>query len=539
MVSRWTISWWVTKRSFRSDSQRLHFRAGENRRGLQKGDRLQSALAQAIQQYLRFRDTAGPAAWQRPLDPTIDRLLVATTSTASRVITDTLGALLPKLAKDSSYQPSSQSERTELDALIKILEDAWGSEVSTVPSKGEISEFLRVLRFKVFSFDEPNDEHKQLALSLLKSSVVSDQDQAQSAWTSVYEYCEELNSNRSGSNLPELRTALRAREISLLGTPSFKGDWDRLSGHTKKTLAFLKRHSRIEFRDDEEEPLKIERPIVQEILGICSADTMPLLVLGEPGAGKTGALHDIASELQEAGEQVIFLAIDKVGQQTREEIERVHLGLRHDLAEVLANGPGERAGYFITDALDAARDPRVGRAVIDLITDLKEHAPDWTIVASARTFDARYHTAMRQLFNGRPPMASAASPEAAFREIRHITISPLPVDSLHTLAEEFSPLSSLLELASSEVSFEELLCVPFNLQLAVSLLELGVNEYQLLGIRSQADLLERYWEERLRNDHALQIRDGESQNSAFNRRTILLRSIIEMLRFRWKRTNGC
>ncbi|MCP4675776.1 MAG: ATP-binding protein, partial [Deltaproteobacteria bacterium] len=80
-----------------------------------------------------------------------------------------------------------------------------------------------------------------------------------------------------------------------------------------------------------------------------------LLVVGEPGSGKSGVLYKLAKELKEnEGDKrdVVFLAVDRIAAENLEGL-RNELGLKHNLRDVLKNWPGVKPGFLIIDALAA------------------------------------------------------------------------------------------------------------------------------------------------------------------------------------------
>src|SRR5438552_11059982 len=137
--------------------------------------------------------------------------------------------------------------------------------------------------------------------------------------------------------------------------------------------------------------IKIHRKVT-EILAV-SAERGSLVVVGEPGAGKSGALHDFVEQLEKDGREFLFIAVDRLSLAAGSLGQlRTDLGLDHELLEVLRNWHSERPPLLIIDSLDAARGEAAGNVLRDLIGYVSGQLPKWHVVASVREFDLRYST---------------------------------------------------------------------------------------------------------------------------------------------------
>lgn len=150
------------------------------------------------------------------------------------------------------------------------------------------------------------------------------------------------------------------------------------------------------------------------------------MVVGDPGAGKSGALHDLVEILH--GEQcdVIFFAVDHLDASSIYTL-RNEIGLMHELEEVLKNWPGMEPGFLVIDALDAARSEASARTFRDLISKALKLEARWRVIASIRKFDLRYSQQLQQLFSGQPP---TEFPEREFAKVRHLNIPLLGDEEL-------------------------------------------------------------------------------------------------------------
>src|SRR4030095_7797718 len=99
---------------------------------------------------------------------------------------------------------------------------------------------------------------------------------------------------------------------------------------------------------------------------------------------------------------------------------------------------------------------------------------------------------LREQFRGMPP-SEFIDPE--FGTINHINIPRLSQNELAQLELESPPLYSVVLSAPSEL--RELISVPFNLRLTAELLGAGLAPADLTPVRTQLQLLHRYWQHRI------------------------------------------
>ena len=225
-----------------------------------------------------------------------------------------------------------------------------------------------------------------------------------------------------------------------------------------------------------------------------------------PGAGKSGALHDLVQELRDEGRDVVFLAVDHFAARSLGEI-RQELGIDHDLTEILANWPGTTPAFLVIDALDAARAEPAVRTIRDLIRVIVGQQGRWHVVASIRKFDLRYSQELKQLFAGGPPTTLEEFADPEFHSIRHLNVPRLSDEELAQIGHQSPELQQLIDGAPQEL--RELLRIPFNLRLMAELLGAGIAPADLTPIRTQLELLDRYWSHRvIRSDGQGDAREG-------------------------------
>ncbi|MDX1003190.1 ATP-binding protein [Sinorhizobium medicae] len=218
-----------------------------------------------------------------------------------------------------------------------------------------------------------------------------------------------------------------------------------------------------------------------------------LIVVGEPGAGKTGALVAFAQERRTAGDIVIFLSVDRFPGVAIAADLQAELGLAHPLSEALAAAPGVGPKLLIIDALDAARGGSAEGVFAQLIETTALQAQGWTIVASIRTFDLKNGRRFRDAMPGSPPDPDFADPSLG--TVRHFQVPRLSDTDLGLAGGFDVQLGGLLEAAPEKL--HELLRNVFNLSLAAQLLADGANPDSIRTVSTQSDLIDAYEDHRL------------------------------------------
>jgi hypothetical protein len=159
--------------------------------------------------------------------------------------------------------------------------------------------------------------------------------------------------------------------------------------------------------------------------------------------------------------------------------------------------------------LDAARAELTVRVLRELIRSVVRQAGRWRVVVSIRKFDLRYDSQLRTLFRGKSP-SEHVDPE--FKGICHLNVPRLTSDELAQLEPQSPDLYALVKGATSELY--ELMSVPFNLRLVADLLDDGVSISDLSPLRTQLQLLDRYWQRRLiRQDGQRDAREAILRNA--------------------------
>ena len=354
--------------------------------------------------------------------------------------------------------------------------------------------------------------------AILRRSVLESPGQATKAWSVLINEALRLIRTHGHADRAKLLDALNSADVGVRASRSYREDIRRLRDHTGRVASLLADHSFIRLGNTR---VQIQRPCVPLLQE--AAETGPVLVVGEPGAGKSGVLHSLFETLADEGREAIVLAAQQPPFESPGRL-REELRLEHDVVDVLANWPGARPGLLLIDALDAARTEPSAAALRSLIREVGERADQWNVVASIREYDARYTRDLAGVFEGAPP--EAPTPPLAgesFARMRHIVVGRLTDDELRQIGENGAQeLATLLESAPAAVA--ELLHNPFNLRLAAELLESGTDPQAIREVGSQLGLLDLYWRER--------VLRSSSERDAPSRQAVLREAVKAMARNR-------
>jgi signal recognition particle GTPase len=484
-----------------------------------------STIDQFVRQFLAHRDvTLSKRPWERPLDADRDRLVLVTSSGSSAPIREDLPNLLAKIPELSSDQAignaASNSKKAQevLDTVITLIRNAWRNVRESEPTDSEMRQILRLIRVQVLDVDAGGSEELQ-AKDRLRASVLAQPTQADAAWTSLIQICADLAVNQSGADQASLQTRLLQNGISLKPTRSYQEDIERLRQYSHASAGVLSELSEIKVGS---KTVKINRPVTQALQATAKHES--LLVIGEPGAGKSGTIYDFVKALNNEKRDVVFLAVDRLEADTPGGL-RDDLGLEHTLDEILRQWQGSESGWLVIDALDAARSARSVKTFRDLLATTIKASGRWRVVASIRKFDLRYSPELQQLFRGRLT-APDCFRDNEFSSIRHLNVPVLNDEEL----EQIRPQSKLLAdfVSRTEERLRKLLRVPFNLRLMGDLIGAEVNPESLAPIQTQIELLDRYWQERL-------VHSNDPSGDAHE--AVLRRTVEKMVETRSLRVN--
>jgi hypothetical protein len=455
---------------------------------------LAAALSQVVRQVIRSRSAQeiAPAGrpWERRLDPGRDRLAIITRSlsaklaAANRLLHQLRGA--PRAAFDSLGTPGE--ERSAMGLLQEHIARIWQEEAGAAVGDDDMRACLLPLVFVALEVETA--ERDEAAAKSALQHALRDAGQIDACWSELGALAGTLIPRRGGADRASVQNHLETRGITIGIAASYRTDVEKLRAYGLRAAQNLAGFAALHVR---EQDIRIPRAVVDELADAISKTTS-LLVTGDPGAGKSGAVHDLAERLAANGHDVVVLAVDRIVAESMGQL-RVELGLEHELVDVLANWPGDRPAYLLIDALDAARARETARLVRDLLRQLIESRTRWHVVASIREFDLENSPQLQALFAGVPPGRHAAR---AFARLRHVHVQPLTDEELQYLWAHAPEFAVVFE--QSDDRTRDLLRIPFHLRLFANLFSAGVAADELTSIRTRSELLEGYWKWRVRGE---------------------------------------
>ena len=458
-----------------------------------------SRFASALDQFVRQVKACAAAdpkhAWSRPLDPSRDRLVLATRSASSSKVTEVLPELLRRIRDRSEVRTLkqvavSQSEKAVAKTVETNLNRSWKTAYRRTPTATELNALLRLIWVHELDL-ESGKRDRRIIHEHFRANLLDDAMQASSAVSELFKLAARLRAERSGADKATLLQLLSRAGIRLTALPDFLGDVAALRKWTTARLEPAPRFTRL-LADDPQ--LTIERAVWPSFLD--AATSQSLLLVGEPGAGKSGLMYRLSLAAIAAAHDVVFLPVDLLNVDTFSALQG-ELGIRHGLVEVLSNWPGAKPGLLILDALDAARKPETQKLLREVVSGiLRVTGSRWNIVASVRKYDLRQGTEWATMFRGSPPIPAHADRE--FPHVRHVSVGRLTDSEVSQIATSFPALEQLYSQASEKL--RDLLQNVFNLHLLADLLRAGVAGSVLSAITTQSELLESYWRHRIRRD---------------------------------------
>lgn len=427
-------------------------------------------------------------------------LLLAVGPGSSRSVATDLRQLLDGLRPQPVTAPFrtvglSGGLKQAQDVLLGHLRREWRAQYGERPTSGQLRGLLQRLRVAVLDV-EPDGRDATTAQERLRG-VVQSRAGAAKAWESLSLFCAELARLRSHADRSGLQRALMTAGHDLLAPSSVRSDVAALNRYSVSALGRLDRHARLELAEG---PVTIKRQASDVVAEQLKSNS--LLIVGEPGAGKSGVL---AAAAQAAPQTKVVIAAEDVEARTQFELSR-ELGIEGSLHEVLAEWP-VKDGLLVIDGLDAARNDDVRHVLMTAIARTMAAAPHFRLAVSVRTYDLRYDQELRDHFAGHLNIEGQwAAPE--FAGLSHVFVGPLVATELGQLSRRAPALHEFIQ--SAPPALTELIRNVFNLRLLSELLQRRVDEVEALRqIDSQIGLLDAYWNYRVRQPR--ERRDAREQ----------------------------
>lgn len=381
----------------------------------------------------------------------------------------------------------AENQRSALKIFADHARIAWRAATKSEARDQDLVDLARLFRVRRFGSDMTSGDWRE-ASNLVGSRLFGREDAGGPPTSALLNTARQLIRSGATADRAGLIRTLRAAGHVDTRAPGFDEDIEALQRYSKDEYERLARHTRL--------PIGDGIPLTRECLPSLNASVVSgsLLVIGEPGAGKTGALVALANQLAPRTAPFVFFSVERLVGLAKLSDFREELHLKNDLLDVLAAWPGVEPGVFIIDALDASRGGQSEALIASLIElAVARLGERWSIVASIRTFDLLNGRRFREVMRGEPPNPDFA--EADLKQVRHFRIPRLSKPELSDLANAAPRLSQLVSTAPPKL--RTLLTNIFNLSLAAELIESGVAPDSIRRLTTQSELIERYEDERL------------------------------------------
>jgi hypothetical protein len=437
---------------------------------------------QFVRQWLLCAAGTGQRTWDRPLSLSKDRFVLAVGPTSANSVKNDLADALRSL-RSGSDSTRPQGQESALQTFLAMLADAWKAATGTEADPVEVRTLASFADVVVFDLAGPD----QLAITSMMRRILQNEDDAGASVAVLSDRFLRLMSRRSGVDSSGLRNLLAA-SLRLKEPPSYREDVEKLRRYSDQTRTHLQH---LEETKIDGFTIKIERHCTDAVIAAGRKES--ILIVGDPGAGKSAVISTAAQKLRSQGAEVIELAIDRLPIESADELQR-QLGLAHGVLDVLDHWPGNEPAFLFIDALDASRGGQGQRVFRWLISEvLKLQRPRWRIIASIRSFDLRMGQELADLFSGDPPDDDYAHRD--FKNVRHVLIPPWTEDELDQLLTQAESIAKAIAVGGTKL--RQLARTPFNTRLLADLLSRGADPNAFGQVSTQSQLLDLYWRYRV------------------------------------------
>ena len=320
----------------------------------------------------------------------------------------------------------AENQRNALTIFADHARVAWRTATGSDAGDRDFVDLARLFRIRHFGVDKTSGDWRE-ASNLVGSRLFGREDAGGPPTLALLNTVRQLIRSGAAADRAGLVRALRAAGHADTRAPGFDEDVEALRKYSKEECERLVRHTRL--------PIGDGIPLTRECLPSLNAAIGggSLLVIGEPGAGKTGVLVALAAQLVTRAAPFVFFSVERLVGLAKLSDFRQELHLKNDLLDVLAAWPGVEPGIFIIDALDASRGGPSEAVIASLIElGVARLGERWSVVASIRTFDLLNGRRFREVMRGDPPNPAFA--EADLKQVRHFRIPCLSDQELSDLA---------------------------------------------------------------------------------------------------------
>jgi len=208
------------------------------------------------------------------------------------------------------------------------LRRSWQAAYGAQPTASDLGALLRLIHLQFIDV-EAGEADRLRAMDDLRGQILTDPTEAESAFSQLVMHCERLRADQSGANTSTLLTTLAQATLHLQATPDYRADIAALRTWTTRRLAIASRFTHLIDRDPTS---KIDRAAWPGLAS--AAGSGSVLLIGDPGAGKSGLAYRLAESELATSKDVIFIPVDMLTVETL-------AGFRAELG-IYPDSPGTR-----------------------------------------------------------------------------------------------------------------------------------------------------------------------------------------------------
>jgi hypothetical protein len=448
-------------------------------------------FGQFAQQFVAKGDgTSDANPWSRGFDASRDRFVLVVPTSAGLALAQRTAALLNALREPDGWR---NAEARLNAAELRLRDILWAAASQALISAGvanpAVEPFLACISVAALDMDDPGAGAAE-ARQLLESAVLAagPRPGGHAAWCALLQIARE--SNRAGARLgiSDVAGKLQAAGFRLRAPRTFEASILQLQRLTEKNLRRLRRYA--ELRVDAGPAIEIPRECAAALCGVLNVNRV---VIGQPGAGKSGVIYQVCRALRRKSRHLVLLLADDLQASSERPLREV-LGLDADLPDVLAAWPGAKPAHLVIDALDAARDAKIAHQLKAAMGAVIAEKGRWRVLASMRRFDLKHSPETRDLFPG-PAVDGYRDPE--FGETAHFDVPEFTNEELASAGKQHAAIGTLLTAARRYPDTFRLLKQPFNLSLACELLRAQIPVPEIVPFETNTVLLDRFWDRRV------------------------------------------
>lgn len=434
---------------------------------------LYSVVEQFVLQYL---EGVKHGDSYRKMDVNYDMMVLVVSHIAPTTIRIDLKDILDKNRSNSATGISERQQKA-FNIFKNLIGKSWLKKTGKEILSHEENELLKLCSVVIL-----DESKKQSGIEML-SHVVENEGDEITLWSILITWASEASRCGTGGDNDTIRKYLK-NKIILASPISYKDDIKKLKVYSENVVLRLADSTKI-ITDEGE--IKLTRSISQVVLNAAKKNSF--VVVGEPGSGKSGIMKNLADTLKQ--KFFVLTLIVEPHITSLDELKN-EIGLKHSLIEILKNISTNSINYLILDALDASRGGLAEAVYRKLILDMFS-VQNWIIVASVRTFDLELGIEWRKLFKGKIPNLNYS--DKKFGNICHVKVPLLEPAELDEVQKQSPLLKSALKAGGNKIA--PLAKNLFNLSLICDLIKNGAGPESLGGVDTRAELISRYWEERV------------------------------------------